>query len=387
MASTSRRQPASHLTPHAKPIISVEEWEAKAPLGDVETRSVNIVKVASEHTPLPQKVRLYSSYTRPQVLIRYVKFSGDDYNVPSRPSSPALRGKLHPGLVASSSSRPSTPSPFGVASPHTSNRPPTTHALHPKHPIQTPQQFYDWFALIDRSVAHSQEAHFRAHLSSVAEHLETCEALLKRIDDVDTEVSGMLQAWRSVEDGGKSLKDACEQLLEERVRSASATVYGALLTIWFVKDNLINMTEAIGERLEYFQELEQATRMLNHPGESLVLQTDFLYMVERVDICIEYLKAHVRPFALCRRAFDRHPRQRHFREAELYLLRFQQCMTRAMTLIKMYFVGSLRALTADISRRMSERVSSCLSSSECRVILFLRTCQVPRKLTYYTPAL
>ena len=44
------------------------------------------------------------------------------------------------------------------------------------------------------------------------------------------------------------------------------------------------MTVAIDERLEYFQELEQATRMLNHPGESLVLQTDFLYMVERVDI-------------------------------------------------------------------------------------------------------
>ena len=53
------------------------------------------------------------------------------------------------------------------------------------------------------------------------------------------------------------------------------------------------MTIAIDERLEYFQELEHATRMLNHPGESLVLQTDFLYMVERVDICIDYLKGHV----------------------------------------------------------------------------------------------
>lgn len=54
------------------------------------------------------------------------------------------------------------------------------------------------------------------------------------------------------------------------------------------------MTESIGERLEYFQELELATRMLNHPGESLVLQSDFLYMVERVDICIDFLKSHVR---------------------------------------------------------------------------------------------
>ena len=56
----------------------------------------------------------------------------------------------------------------------------------------------------------------------------------------------------------------------------------------------MEMTEAIGQRLQYFQELESATRMLNHPGESLVLQVDFLYMVERVDLCIEYFKHRVR---------------------------------------------------------------------------------------------
>ena len=55
----------------------------------------------------------------------------------------------------------------------------------------------------------------------------------------------------------------------------------------------MELQEAIGTSLEYFQELEHATRLLNHPGESLVLQTDFLYMVERVDICIEFLKSHV----------------------------------------------------------------------------------------------
>ena len=33
--------------------------------------------------------------------------------------------------------------------------------------------------------------------------------------------------------------------------------------------------------------------MLNHPGEDLVLQPDFLLMVERVDICLEFLQSHV----------------------------------------------------------------------------------------------
>ncbi|KAH9949100.1 Sec34-like family-domain-containing protein [Amylocystis lapponica] len=276
------------LTPHPKAVISVEEWEAKAPLGDVETRSVNVIKAASERIALP------------------LKFNVDDSGSSSRPSTPTIRNKLGLG------SRPSTPNALN-------SRTQAAHALHPKQPIQTPQQFYDWFALIDRSVAHSQEAHFRAHLDSVSEHLETCDRLMQRIDEVDEAVDSMLHEWRGVEEGGKSLKDACEQLLQER-------------------DRLLSTTEAIGEILEYFQELEHATRMLNSPGDSLVLQTDFLYMVERVDVCIDYLKAH-----------------RHFREAEIYLLRFQQCMTRAMTLIKMYFVGSLRALTVDVSRRMSEK--------------------------------
>ncbi|KAG5642052.1 hypothetical protein DXG03_003723 [Asterophora parasitica] len=231
-APARRGAPPSHITSQPKPTISVEAWEAKAPLGELETRSIAALKAASERTPLPSK------------------FSSDEAGPSSRPDTPlaAVQRNLRGTGGAPSNSRPGTP----LAGSRSAGL--ATHALHPKQPIQTPQQFYDWFALIDRSVA------------------------------------------------------------------------------------LLEVTDEIGARLEYFQELEHATRMLNHPGESLVLQTDFLYMVERVDICIDYLKAH-----------------RHFREAEIYLFRYQQCMTRAMTLIKMYFVGSLRALSVDVSKRLSEK--------------------------------
>jgi hypothetical protein len=77
-------------------------------------------------------------------------------------------------------------------------------------------------------------------------------------------------------------------------------------------------------------------------------------------------------------------KQRHYRESEIYLFRFQQCMIRAMTLIKMYFVGSFRALTIDVSKRLSEKVSAfhftkmILSKSETR------TSRLLRKHTYFT---
>ncbi|KZV93433.1 Sec34-domain-containing protein [Exidia glandulosa HHB12029] len=294
MSSMQRRGPGS-LPPAPTPlkmVISVEDWEAKAPLGPRQTRSVNELKPLCEERPLP------------------LKFAPDQR--PSRPSTPMgrVRGAALPG---SPSSRPTTPVPQ------------TAHPLHPKVPIATPQQFHDWFAAVDRSVAHSQEAHFRVHLATVAAHRETCDALLTTVGEVEADVASMLEEWRSVEQGGRSLKDACERLLEER-------------------DRFLLAADAISTRLEYFSELEQAMRMLNHPGESLVLQTDFLNMVERVDVCLEYMKAH-----------------RHFREAEIYILRFQQCLTRAMTLIRMYFVGSLKALTADIQKRVTEKDVSSTS--------------------------
>ncbi|KAJ7504805.1 Sec34-like family-domain-containing protein [Mycena galericulata] len=299
---TQRRgtTPALH-TPPPKPTLNVEEWESKAPLTDREISSVGVLKAASESAPLPYKFE-------------------DDSNANSRPSTPLAR-RLGPNVAAGGPSRPGTPLPPSSAARFTQTQT-QTHALHPAHPVHTAQQFYDWFALVERAAAHSQEAHFRAHGASVAAHLATCDALAGRVDEVREAVEGMLEGWRGVEEGGRSLKDACERLLEER-------------------DRLLEMTDEIGARLEYFQELDAATRMLNHPGESLVLQTDFLYMVERVDICIDYLRAH-----------------RHFRESDLYLLRFQQCLTRAMTLVRMYFVGSLRALAADVGKRVGEKTPS-----------------------------
>ena len=53
---------------------------------------------------------------------------------------------------------------------------------------------------------------------SAVEHLEPCDWPVEKIDEVDGEVEGMLEGWRGVEGGGRSLKDACERLLEERVR-------------------------------------------------------------------------------------------------------------------------------------------------------------------------
>ena len=51
----------------------------------------------------------------------------------------------------------------------------------------------------------------------VSEHLDMCDRLVSRIDRVDAEVSRMMYGWTSVVEGGKSLQDASQKLLDERV--------------------------------------------------------------------------------------------------------------------------------------------------------------------------
>lgn len=60
-----------------------------------------------------------------------------------------------------------------------------------------------------------------------------------------------------------------------------------------MQKHLIEVTEAINVRLEYFKELEVATRALSQPGDKVVVHDDFLSMLERLDVCLEFLRANV----------------------------------------------------------------------------------------------
>lgn len=148
-------------------------------------------------------------------------------------------------------------------------------------PIKTTQQFHDWFSLVERGIELSQEEIYRIHLTELNEYISSCDTVLSQLDDARGLISVMEANYRFVEDNSRALQQACETMLDEQ-------------------KHLIEVTEAIGARLGYFRELEGATKMLNLPGESLVLQDDFLNMLDRLDVCLEYLKANVSfpPFSL-----------------------------------------------------------------------------------------
>ncbi|GAA5821818.1 hypothetical protein JCM3770_002903 [Rhodotorula araucariae] len=283
--------------------LSLDDWDSLAPLSPREVASVSRISLAAALKPLPPHLVEVASESRP-----------------STPPIRSARSRIDLGGALAAEASPLGSPRTGAVRDRRGKNPPQDDLDDPlalAHPIATTQQFHDWFSSVEATLEREQEAVYVEHLGELVGHLETCDNVLGSLDEARGLLSEMEANYRYVDENSRSLQHACENMLEEQ-------------------RHLVEVTEAIGARLEYFRELEKATRMLNLPGEELVLQEDFLNMLDRLDVCLEYLKTN-----------------RDFRDAEIYLIRFQQCLTRSMTLIKMFFVTTVRKTAADAQEKMS----------------------------------
>ncbi|KAM0786692.1 hypothetical protein ACM66B_002137 [Microbotryomycetes sp. NB124-2] len=305
--------------------VSLEDWDSLAPLSASEAASVSRVTAAASKRKLPTHLQQQLDQPTSNGVRAGTPLSG------SQQLRKASHLNLHrlgsPGLQ----SRPQ--SAAGTRSRTTQQAQEPDDALDVLEPIETTQQFHDWFTRVERSIEHGQEQVYRQHLAELDDYVSSCDIVLEQLDDARGLLSEMEANYRFVEDNSRALQLACETMLDEQ-------------------KHLIEVTDAIGARLEYFRELETATRMLNLPGEELVLQEDFLNLLDRLDACLEYLKAN-----------------RDFKDAELYIIRFQQCLTRSMTLIKMYFVSTIRRLTQEVADKMAGKE---LSDTALNALLYAK---------------
>ncbi|SCV70276.1 BQ2448_1670 [Microbotryum intermedium] len=326
--------------------LSLQDWDPSCPLTQTEAALISRVQQASTSKPIPPNLLL-----RQQQLQLQTSRSNGGYTNGSRPTTPSIlrTAASHVNLTGSPvlnrSSSPSTSRhPL-----HSENNDAPVHQEEDEPtlgPITTTQQFHDWFALVESSLEIEQEQVYVNHLDTLQNHVAACQHVLERLDDARGLLSEIEANYRFVEDNSSALQLACETMLDEQ-------------------KHLIQVTQAISARLEYFRQLETATRMLNLPGEDLVLRQAFLDVLDRLDVCLDYLKAN-----------------RDFKDAEIYLIRFQQCLTRSMTLIKMYFVSTIKRLTTEVLDKMNGKDLSETALHALLYTKFSSTAETLRILTY-----
>ncbi|CAE1225454.1 COG3 [Acanthosepion pharaonis] len=171
--------------------------------------------------------------------------------------------------------------------------------------IENAQQFFSWFAEIEENISKEEEVPYRNYILELEDYKKQCQDVLQEVTDAITYLNNLQEQYNLVSFKTNALHEACEHLLAKQ-------------------SSLMNTAENISNKLSYFNELERISSKLGSPAFS-VTNDSFVPMLARLDECILYIASNPR-----------------YKESQVYLARFKQCLSRALTLIKSHVITILQ---------------------------------------------
>uniref|UniRef100_A0A8C7A8J0 Conserved oligomeric Golgi complex subunit 3 N-terminal domain-containing protein n=1 Tax=Neovison vison TaxID=452646 RepID=A0A8C7A8J0_NEOVI len=180
--------------------------------------------------------------------------------------------------------------------------------------IETAQQFFSWFAKLQTQMEQDEGTKYRQMRDYLSGFQEQCDAILNDVNSALQHLESLQKQYLFVSNKTGTLHEACEQLLKEQ-------------------SELVDLAENIQQKLSYFNELETINTKLNSPTLS-VNSEGFIPMLAKLDDCITYISSHP-----------------NFKDYPVYLLKFKQCLSKALHLMKTYTVNILQNLTNQLLKR------------------------------------
>ncbi|XP_023369357.1 conserved oligomeric Golgi complex subunit 3 isoform X3 [Otolemur garnettii] len=180
--------------------------------------------------------------------------------------------------------------------------------------IETAQQFFLWFAKLQTQMDQDEGTKYRQMRDYLSGFQEQCDAILNDVNSALQHLESLQKQYLFVSNKTGTLHEACEQLLKEQ-------------------SELVDLAENIQQKLSYFNELETINTKLNSPTLS-VNSEGFIPMLAKLDDCITYISSHP-----------------NFKDYPVYLLKFKQCLSKALHLMKTYIVNTLQTLTNQLLKR------------------------------------
>ncbi|XP_017652184.1 conserved oligomeric Golgi complex subunit 3 [Nannospalax galili] len=156
-----------------------------------------------------------------------------------------------------------------------------------KERIETAQQFFSWFAELQTQMDQDEGTKYRQMRDYLSGFQEQCDAILNDVNNALQHLESLQKQYLFVSNKTGTLHEACEQLLKEQ-------------------SELVDLAENIQQKLSYFNELEVINTKLNSPN---------------------------------------------FKDYPVYLLKFKQCLSKALHLMRTYTVNTLQTLTNQLIKR------------------------------------
>lgn len=194
-----------------------------------------------------------------------------------------------------------------------------------------------WY-IVEEPDAQIEDGDLLAARDIYTTHLASCRKLLNHTTTVLATIESIKKGFQAVSHQTSALQTSCSELQAEELR-------------------LTGLADGVRETLQPFSYLEYANRLLNQPGSSLVVQSSYQDLLIKLDGALDFLA--------------RHP---DYQDAEFYTRQYRQAMTKALTLARVYFVSSIKEVSADIASRiqvnaMNKNTQSALLYTKFRSIV------------------
>ncbi|XP_031626391.1 conserved oligomeric Golgi complex subunit 3 [Contarinia nasturtii] len=202
----------------------------------------------------------------------------------------------------------------------------------PTHVIDSTQDFFSWYHDVESQLYNGSDDIYRQYFEQLSSRRDECDNLLDKINFALKNLDGLKTEYNFVSNKTWSLNSGSEKLIAEQ-------------------NKLIGITDEIKRRLHYFTQAENLLQILQSPTISVSSEI-FAQTLTRVDDCIAYIKANNK-----------------FKDSPTYLAKHNQCLAKAVLLIKNY-LNHMFTNTADQIANMKDAPKTGDQSSDAAFAMY-----------------
>ncbi|KAI9725041.1 MAG: hypothetical protein M1812_000317 [Candelaria pacifica] len=188
------------------------------------------------------------------------------------------------------------------------------------HSMRNELEFGDWYHQVEDELLEASQDEYQRYRDRLRLSEDHLDSLMTSTSSTLDLLSSLAESFKAVEAQTTAFQAQCHGLLADQRR-------------------ITDLADDLGENLQFYKYLEPMTKRLNAPGAgSFVRGKEFSEMLANLDSCLEYTKAHP-----------------SHRESQTYRSRYRLLLTRALTLVRVHFVNSLKDIATDVSKRIADR--------------------------------
>ncbi|PWN38875.1 hypothetical protein IE81DRAFT_369517 [Ceraceosorus guamensis] len=188
----------------------------------------------------------------------------------------------------------------------------------PTAPISDAPAFLSWYNAQQSHIASSSSSHHQDTIRALGEARERADETLSQLEAARIHVAELRAGAKFVQEGSEGLREEAESMAEKM-------------------DHLSTLSDELALRLSYFAILPSSTTFLSSPSLSLVLSPDFLYTLDRLDVGLQFLRAHP-----------------DYHDAAVYKMRFEHCVVRAGQLIRLHVTSTFKSVVGETLVKLKE---------------------------------